>query len=192
MRRSPFVVALIVVAGPLGAQQLTGPDVGSKPVQASVAVRPAQSLSVNPIGIAAGFYSAEFERRVSTNATLSIGGSYFDLGDGFAQVSYLAGDLRGRFYPRRALDGLSIGGSVGVIRTGTSTSDPNGGGGYVQKYKSGVTLGTTVEHSWLLGERENFMFSLGGGFKRVILFGGKEPNVETFYPTLRTSFGVLF
>jgi Protein of unknown function (DUF3575) len=159
------------------------------------APRPQQTLTINPIGLAAGFYSAELERSVATNISLSVGGSYFSLGDSFDKVSYGAGDLRARFYPGRALEGFSVGVSGGVIRTGERTNYTGYDGpdnGAQDSHKTGVTVGSTIEYAWLLGDAKRIAFSLGGGFKRVILFDGSSPNVTTFYPTLRTSFGVAF
>jgi hypothetical protein len=149
---------------------------------------PTQSFTFNPIGLAAGFYSAEYEHQVGTNFTLALAGSYFDLGSASDKVSYLAGDVRARFYPRRALDGFAVGVSVGPIRTGYRSSY----GTDTKDHDNGFTFGTTIEHSWLLGADNNVVFSVGGGFKRLVLINGKQPNADTFYPTLRTSFGFAF
>jgi len=195
MHRLLVLFAAAAMLGPyaphLSAQQLVAPQTPStqRPV---LTVAPVQAFTFNPIGIAAGFFSAEYERRVSPNVSLSVGASYFDLGTDFDKVSYLAGDLRARFYPRRALDGLAIGVSLGAIRTGSRSQSFSGTADGYSDSDNGITLGTTVEHTWLLGAQNRYLFSLGGGFKRLLLLDGKQPNVETFYPTLRTSFGFTF
>jgi hypothetical protein len=156
------LVALIGVTAPLDAQT-------ARPA-------PQQSLTFNPIGLGAGFYSAEYERAVGTNYTVSGGASYFTLDQ---DISYTAADVRGRFYPTRALEGFALGVSGGVIKIGTDN-------------RTGITFGSTIEHAWLLGASNRTTFSLGGGFKRVVLFGSRSPGMTVFYPTLRTSFGVAF
>lgn len=195
MRRHTLLAVaapLVAFAAPLSAQQLAAPPAvaavhGS---QAMTKALPSQTLTFNPIGLAAGFYSAEYERRVGTNVTLSLGGSYFDLGSDADKVSYLAGDLRARFYPRRALEGFAVGASVGLIQTGSKFDNFDGTSSTT--HDNGFTLGTTIEHTWLLGVDNKYVFSVGGGFKRIVLFNGKQPDFDTFYPTLRTSFGIAF
>jgi hypothetical protein len=161
--RTTIIAALVALAAaaPLAAQ--------------SAMPAPRQTLTFNPIGLGAGFYSAEYERAAGTNFTVSAGASYFTLGE--ENLDYTSGDLRVRYYPNQALEGFSVGVSGGMIRAGGT---------------NGVTLGSTLEHAWLLGRNRNVAFSLGGGFKRVLLIDGNSPNITVFYPTLRSSFGLAF
>jgi hypothetical protein len=160
------------------------------PARAQSAKR--QVVSINPLGIPAGFYSGEYELAVSRNVSGALGASYFALGSDFDEVSYLSGDVKLRYYPQRALEGFSVGVSAGVIRLGAENSFDDGSGEIVDDSESGMTIGTSFDYSWLLGERKGFAVGLGAGFKRVVLFGGEVPDVTTFYPTLRLSVGAAF
>jgi hypothetical protein len=178
MIRTTLVAALLAIGGaaPLAAQTPAPPA-------------PKQTITFNPIGLAAGFFSAEYERAVAPNYTVSGGASYFTLDVGDGDVSYSSADVRARFYPNQALEGFSVGLSGGVIRTAAKYDD-----GYESDHASnnGVTVGSSLEYAWLLGHQERTAFSLGLGFKRVLLFGGNTPDASTFYPTFRTSFGFAF
>ena len=62
MRRTLVLLTLALLAAPLGAQEA-----------ASAARR--NVLSVNPIGIPAGFYSVDFERALGANVSGTLGAS---------------------------------------------------------------------------------------------------------------------
>jgi uncharacterized protein DUF3575 len=169
----------------------------ASPLSAQLApVARQQTLTLNPIGLAAGFYSAEYERAVHPHYTISLGGSRFSFGSDYDKVTYTAGDVRLRYYANHALEGFNVGLSAGVIRTGEeySSYDYYDGSSTSRETRSqnGVTVGSTIEYAWLLGESKSVAFSLGGGFKRILLIDGNSPNFTSFYPTLRTSFGFAF
>ena len=68
-----------------------------------------QVISVSPVFALLGFYTGEVERRVTSNATIGVGGSAFSLGP----LGYKSVDGKIRFYPgERALEGLSVGASA--------------------------------------------------------------------------------
>ena len=178
MRRTLVLLALALFAVPLGAQP------PAPPARRNV-------LSVNPLGIPAGFYSADYERALGANASGSVGVSYFSLHDEFDdEVSYLSSDLKLRYYPRAALEGFSVGASAGLIRLGSDETTFDGQS--TEESESGVTVGTSLDYGWLLGDARRVAVGLGAGLKRVLLFGGEAPDVTTFYPTIRVAVGYAF
>lgn len=146
-----------------------------------------QIISVSPLFAVLGFYTGDIERRLTSNATIGIGGSAFTLGP----FAYRSADLRARFYPQeRALEGMGVGLSAGYIRLsadggGLLTSESSSG--------SGLVVGTDVTYTWLTGKRRNLALSLGGGLKRVLRFGGQDlSGAHLTYPTVRANIGIAF
>lgn len=94
------VVASAVPVAPLVAQQ--------------AAPERQQAISISPILALFKIVQAEYERAVSDNWTLVAGLGYWSFGDETDEVSWLATDLKARFYPAgNPLEGFSIGGIVG-------------------------------------------------------------------------------
>lgn len=126
-----------------------------------------QVISANPFGLLLEFFNAEYERVAGESATIGVGGSFLDR-DG---ADYVNADVFYRFYPNaEPLEGWAFGVKSGV----TSVSDE---GTY-------FGLGFDVNHSWLMGKRDNFYVGVGFGLKR--LFGADENAVDLQYvPTLR-------
>ena len=165
------------------------------PAVAAQSIRPAsadttplhdQVVSVSPLFAVLGFFTGEVERRVTTNATVGVGGSAFDLGP----FGYRSLDAKLRFYPaERALEGLAVGVSAGAIWL----SADEGGVFTTESHGSGIVLGTEASYTWLTGKRHNLAFSFGGGLKRIIRYGGYDVSaVQLTYPTVRASVGVAF
>jgi hypothetical protein len=145
-----------------------------------------QVVSVSPVFALLGFYTGEVERRVTSTATLGVGGSAFSLGP----FGYKSIDGKLRFYPgERALEGLGVGVSAGRIWL----SADEGGLFSSSSQGSGIVVGTDASYTWLSGKRRNLALSLGGGFKRILRYGGYDvSSVQLTYPTARASVGVAF
>ena len=145
-----------------------------------------QIISVSPLFALLGFYTGDIERRVTSSATLGAGGSAFTLGP----FGYRSVDLKARYYPGgRALDGLGVGVSAGLIRL----SADEGGVFSSASAGSGVVVGTDATYTRLRGKRHNLVVSVGGGVKRILRFGGYDVSaVHLTYPTARASVGLAF
>jgi hypothetical protein len=145
-----------------------------------------QVISVSPVFALLGFYTGEVERRVTSNATIGVGGSAFSLGP----LGYKSLDGKIRFYPgERALEGLSVGASAGRIWL----SADEGGLFSSASQSSGIVVGTDASYTWLSGKRRNLALSLGGGFKRILRYDRYNvSSVHLTYPTARASVGVAF
>ncbi len=148
--------------------------------------RHGQVVSVSPLFAMLGFLTGEFERRVTTNTTLGVSGSAFELGP----FGYKSVDAKVRFYPaERALEGFAVGLSGGAIWL----SADEGGLFSAGSQGSGVVLGTEASYTWLTGKRHNLAFSLGGGLKRIVRYGGYDVSAaQLTYPTVRASLGLAF
>lgn len=145
-----------------------------------------QVVSISPLFALLGFFTGEVERRVTTNATVGVGGSAFTLGP----FGYKSLDAKLRFYPaERALDGLAVGVSGGAIWL----SADEGGVFSGRSSGSGFVVGSEASYTWLTGKRHNLAFSLGGGLKRIVRYGGYDVSgAQLTYPTVRASVGVAF
>jgi hypothetical protein len=145
-----------------------------------------QIISVSPVFALLGFYTGDIERRITSSTTLGVGGSAFTLGP----FGYKSVDVKARLYPgRRALEGLGVGVSAGLIRLsadeGGLFSSPAAG--------SGIVVGTDATITRLSGKRHNLAFSFGGGVKRILRFGGYDVSAAPLtYPTARASIGIAF
>lgn len=173
---------------PAGALLLAGTIAQPLAAQVQPAARqpftelpPRQTISFNPIGIAAGIYSAEYEVSVAAQQTVAVSASYAELGD----EDFTSFDVRWRLYADRALDGFAVGLSLGTARTRDEVR-PEVPGSF------SLTLGSQVDYVWLLGERENFALGVGGGFKRFVGGAAREENAANFWPTVRLTVGAAF
>jgi hypothetical protein len=131
-------------------------------------------ISANPFGLLLELFNAEYERVVGESSTAGVGGSTF-----FGDVDdYINADVFFRFYPSaRPLEGWAFGVKAGV----TSVTD-------VGTYAG---VGFDVNHSWVLGKRDNFYVGVGVGMKR--LFGGGDELGLEFIPTIRIiNVGIAF
>lgn len=141
---------------------------------------PRQVVSINPIGIAAGLYSGEYEVVIDRQMTVGATASFVD----FGELDFTTFDGRWRIYPNRALQGLSFGLSGGVGRT-RDEDDPGGA-------SWGITLGSSVDYQWILGDESRFAFATGVGFKRFVSRESRDANGPRAWPTLRFAIGAAF
>src|SRR5690606_40791560 len=161
------VAAVPVTATAAHAQRLGGPY-------------PRQVISINPIGVAAGLYSGEYEVAIDRQMTVGATASYVD----FGELDFTTVDGRWRIYPNRALYGLSFGLSAGLGRS-RDEDDPGGA-------SWGITLGSSVDYQWILGDESRFAFATGVGFKRFVSRDSRGANGPRAWPTLRFAIGAAF
>ncbi|MEX2572523.1 MAG: hypothetical protein WD737_14580 [Gemmatimonadota bacterium] len=134
-----------------------------------------QVVSANPFGILLEVFNAEYERVINESATAGFGGSYLSLDDD----DYLNADVFWRFYVgSRPLEGWAFGAKMGV------TNVPDSG--------SFFGVGFDANHSWLLGNRDNFYVGLGFGLKRLFGAGDEAFDLQVI-PTIRViNVGIAF
>lgn len=180
------VFALIVVmAGmslPVSAQETTSGDVDNKNV-----------ITTNPFLLLFGWWNVELERKLAPNSTIGIAASYTSFEDDDEDLDgeaskYLSGYLFYRFYASgKAPGGFYFGGRFGVssveIEYYEDASSEKG---------TAFGFGLDVGYTWLLGDKENFVVSVGVGATR--LFGGDlEDDQAAFLPIIRlVNIGVAF
>ena len=177
--RSALRVAVVAAA-------LAVPAVARAQAAAPSVPARAQVLSVQPLGIPALFFSGEYERAVSPNVTLGVGGTYFSP----SEITYVSGDVKARFYPGVALKGFAIGLTAGY--TNVSESFDEDCVDCTEDSVSGATLGVQLDYQWLLGRQGKYAVALGAGMKRFL---GTSENIDDFsasYPTVRASFGIAY
>jgi len=141
---------------------------------------PRQVLSVNPIGLAAGLYTAEYEAAIDPQMTVGATASFVDFGD----YDFTTVDARWRIYPTRALEGVAFGLSLGVGRS-RDERDAEGAAW-------GPTIGSTIDYQWIMGDERRFAFGTGLGFKRFITREDRDGNGPRYWPTFRLSVGAAF
>ena len=180
-RRILGAAALVVACGTRLSAQLAPPTPPTDTARTY-----GQVISVSPVLALLGFYTGEVERRVTSNATIGVGGSAFTLGP----FGYRSVDAKVRFYPaEHALQGLGVGVSGGKIWL----SADKGGLFSSSSAGSGIVVGTDASYTWLTGKRRNLAMSIGGGLKRILRFGGYDVSrVQLIYPTVRASVGFAF
>lgn len=162
-------LAMVAVASPLSAQLAPEvlPPVGHSRV-----------VSVNPLLlIFAGIVSLDYEQRVTSSTTL--GGSVSSFG--YSDTDYLSLEARGRYYVSgRALDGLSVGTVLGLVRLQAQDSTD------LRDYA--MNVGFTVEQQWLLGVDERVALTAGAGASRLFFSEDRDP-FRRVLPILRLSIG---
>jgi hypothetical protein len=132
-----------------------------------------QVISANPFGLLLEFFNAEYERALGESSTGGFGGSTFSS----SGEHYVNADVFYRYYPGEgAFRGWAFGGKAGI----THVSDSGTYFGF----------GFDVNHSWLMGRKENFYVGVGFGLKR--LFGLDDNALDEdgdelldFIPTIR-------
>jgi len=134
-------------------------------------------ISGNPLILLAGWFNAEYERKLSESTTVGISGGWLDLDeDDYTNVS---GFLR--FYPQAAaFTGFYVGGRAGIhnVDEGSESSSTAFG------------LGVDIGYAWLLGPGRSFYVSLGIGATRLF---GDFSDASEFIPSVRLiNVGIAF
>lgn len=141
-------------------------------------------LSLNPLGIPFEYFSAEYERQLTSLASLGLTGSYLGWGDG----DYSTAEVKLRFYPNEEWPGgFSLGLSAGTTRlTEERFQEPD-----VRETRP--TVGVIVDYNWLLGRSKRLVVGLGVGAKRVL--GARDDDfndLSVAYPTARFQVGLRY
>jgi hypothetical protein len=190
MRRSVMsCLALGLCAGTVGAQTTapTPPESASTPAAAAApALR--GTLTANPIGMLAGFFSGDAEFRAAPAWTFGIGATVNTIDD---YNDYRAVDLKLRYYPaEKALRGFSIAAIVGVS---TAVDNRFTFAGRASERFTRPSIGTEFSYQWLLGRTSRFAVVTGAGVKRML---GQEGSVDPvnipLLPVARVSIGYAF
>lgn len=176
--RAALALISLLAASPLSAQERDG--------------RWDNTISFSPILALFEVVVADYERRVSEEATIGIGLGYIPFDepseDGVddEEGSYTALDLKARFYPDRAFKGWEFGASLGFARIGFH-DDTTG----EEADATGLSYGVEIGHGWLLGDTERFFVGTAIGAKRF-WFGDEDDDIPTVMPTGRLSVGIAF
>lgn len=134
-------------------------------------------ISGNPLALLAGWFNAEYERKLSETTTAGIAGGWLSLGnDDYTNVS---GFLR--YYPQAAaFTGFYLGGRAGVYNVSAHDDD-----------FSSFGIGVDVGYSWLLGPGRSFYVGMGIGATR--LFSGDLGGASATIPSVRLiNVGIAF
>lgn len=178
--KATIALAAVLAAAPIQAQEVTHWD---------------NTISFSPILALFEVLVADYERRVGAEASVGLGIGYWnfdvdvdedDLESDAGDASYLALDLKGRFYPDRAFKGWEFGGSIGLARVGYDDDETD-----EEVSATGFAYGVEVGHGWLLGDTERWFLAAGIGAKRF-WFGEDDEELPTVMPTGRLSFGIAF
>ncbi|MFC1661573.1 hypothetical protein ACFL3S_09005 [Gemmatimonadota bacterium] len=172
----PSLTALMALGILLGAtlpQQARGQEGTREPVAHD------QVISGNPLILLAGWFNAEYERKLSNTTTAGFGGGWISLDGGDDDYTSLNGFLR--YYPQgAALTGFYLGGRLGIHRVDTEDESASVFG-----------LGVDLGYSWLLGPSRAFYVGLGLGATR--LFGGDLEDASPTIPVIRLiNIGIAF
>lgn len=135
-------------------------------------------ISGNPLILLAGWFNAEYERKIAGNMTAGISAGWLDLDDD-DDYTNVSGFLR--FYPQEAaFTGFYFGGRSGVYNV-------DGGEDSTTSFGIGVDIGYT----WLLGPGRSFYVGLGIGVTRLLT--GDLDDYSEVVPSVRlVNIGIAF
>lgn len=135
-------------------------------------------ISGNPLILLAGWFNAEYERKIANNMTAGISGGWLDLDDD--DYTSVSGFLR--FYPQEAaFTGFYLGGRLGVHNVEEHNDDSH----------TAFGLGVDIGYTWLLGPGRSFYVGVGIGATR--LFGGDLGSASGTVPSIRLiNIGIAF
>jgi hypothetical protein len=187
------VLSTLGVLAALGSVVATASAQGSLREQTSTSVgnTPQHIVAVNPFLPLAGYFQAEYERRVQDNLSVALGTSYVAWGR-----DILNADVKLRLYPQdRALEGVGFAAGLGVARTrekpcepGSSCTPEFGGGRSI----TAPTFSVEVQHQWLLGASRSTAVTVGGGAKRYFIGDARDIGFTRVLPTGRLTIGWAF
>ena len=124
---------------------------------ARVPVPHQQQITANPFGVIAGWFNAEYERKLAETWSVGLGGSHIN--------EFSSASAAFRFYPQgAALSRFYVGPRVGFYRIDDRVS-------LVGRPESSLGVGFELGYTWLLGADRNFNVSVGVGATR--LFSGR-------------------
>lgn len=144
---------------------------------------PRQIIGINPLGIAGGLYTGEYELAVDGQMSIGFSASHVD----FDHTRFTSFDARWRLYLDRVLEGVAFGLTAGV---GKNTDESDIEEGATAGW--GLTVGSNLDYQWILGADRRFALGVGTGFKRFVTRGGEGGNGPKVWPTMRLTVGVAF
>jgi hypothetical protein len=179
------VLAAALVAGaarPLAAQLQPAPAAPQLPYL--------QTISVNPLAIPFGVFSAEYEVALPVpGLTTAVGGTYtansplFERNDRWIEGRVM-------YYPNEvALRGLSLGLSLGARRVERKDNEAARG---VKPNDGAATLGIMAGYNYLLGRQERLILGGGIGAVRVLRTVRNDSPLTQVYPDGRVLIGFAF
>lgn len=183
--RALLLAGLLLLAAPAVVPLVSG-QAGATALQAQTAEAAPEPVfhdrvvSVNPLLLVFfGYVSMDYEQTISGATSLGASLSSFDYSD----ASYLTVESKARYYVGgRALDGLSVGGLLGIVRMSADETDET---------STALGVGFMVEHQWLLGVDERLALTAGGGGTRLF-FGSDSDAFSSVVPAVRLSLGWAF
>jgi len=148
-----------------------------------------QTISINPLGIIGGIFSAEYEVALpEPGFSVAAGGSV--VSDALVynrNQRWISG--RVMYYPQEvSLRGLAVGLTLGVhsaARRGGDATDVRG-------RDTGATLGLMGTYNWLIGRQQRLVIGTGAGLKRVLKDVRADSPLEQVYPDGRVLIGFAF
>jgi hypothetical protein len=147
-------------------------------------------VSVNPIGIVGGIFSAEYEVALPTPGFTVAGGGTI-ISDAFLvdrNQRWLSG--RVMYYPQEvSLRGFAVGATLG-FHSASRGKDDN-----VERVKrrdTGATLGIMGQYNYLAGRQQRLLFGGGVGVKRVLKDVDRTSPLQQVYPDGRLLIGFAF
>ncbi|MDQ6717138.1 MAG: hypothetical protein M3Z17_02190 [Gemmatimonadota bacterium] len=192
------LLAVITISSRAPAQQTGGAGFQRSATRTLVSgadsSAPKNLVSINPLGIVFGYFSAEIEHSFAPSGSIGLAGSY----DGTNDFGYSSLDGILRFYPAaERIRGFAIGATIGYTHVnsdyvvypacvdcygaGSSYSIGNGA-------SNAFTLGVQGDYSWWIGKEQRFGIEAGLGAKRLFYHGGGRRGSEAL-PTGRLSIG---
>jgi len=154
--------ALLIVIIALACQmQLTGL------MAKDTATRPASEIAINPVFLATGTLSTEFETLVKPH--WSVGANlWYEYSDVEARFAY----LKLLYHPYHTnLKGFGIGASAGMITRYREKDKPN-----QKSSDTAPTLGAIAQYNWLLGKNDNWLLGIGFNLHAILKdYDGNSP-----------------
>lgn len=181
-------LALAAVAAAAGAAPLAASAQSTAPAPQLPFL---QTLSVNPLAIPLGVFSAEYEVALpAPGFTVSVGGTYTANDDIFERNDRWL-SARVMYYPNEVqLRGLSLGLSLGVRRAERKEGEDVA---VVRASDSAPTLGVMAGYNWLIGRQQRLVVGTGLGASRVLKsVGGRRSPLDQVYPDGRILVGIAF
>jgi hypothetical protein len=189
------MIRRLVVTALLAAAPLTAVPQAAR-AQSGAASQPyAQTISINPLGLPFGIFSAEYERVVSGGLTVGVGGTYAsgfyeDDDEEDARDAWVEGKLL--YYPNETpLRGFSVGLTLGYHNARNDGSSLFGPGGTVRS-EGAPTVGVLLDYNWLIGPRKRFLIGTGIGARRVLKNVDSNSPLSQVYPDGRLQIGIAY
>ena len=134
-------------------------------------------ISGNPLILLAGWFNAEYERKLAEHMTVGASGGWLDLDqDDYTSLSGFV-----RYYPQEAaFTGFYLGGRGGIHNVDEGNDSHTAFG-----------IGVDIGYCWLLGPSRSFYVGLGIGATR--LFSGDLGDASATIPSVRLiNVGIAF